>query len=53
MTRFLLLVVLAAFAGCGGEEPKPAGTPADASMFDKKAATKQPVGKGNNGPVME
>ena len=53
MTRFLLLVVLATIAGCGGEGPKPAGPPADAGIFDKKAAPNQPVGKGKTGPVME
>ena len=52
MTRFLLLVVLATIAGCGGEGPKPAGPPADAGVFDK-AAPKQPGGTGNTGPVME
>ena len=52
MTRFLLLVVLAAGAGCGGDEPKPAGTPADVSVFDKKATPKPTGGKGNAGPAM-
>ncbi len=52
MTRFLLLVVVATIAGCGGEEPKSAGSPADARVFDK-AAPKPPLGKGNTGPVME
>ena len=52
MTRFLLLVVLATIAGCGGESPKSTGSPADAKVFDK-AAPKQPIGKGNTGPIME
>ena len=53
MSRFLLFVILATCAGCGSDEPKPAGTQADVSVFDKKTAPKQPVGKGSTGPAME
>ncbi len=52
MTRFLLFVVLAAGAGCGAEEPKPTGAPADAGIFDK-TSPKPPGGKGKTGPAME
>ena len=53
MTRFLLIVILATIAGCGGESPKPAGTLADTSVFDKKSTPKPKGGKGNSGPAME